>query len=115
MGADDARIEANSIGVVQHFVIAPAIAHAHEDGITDGLPGQGGTGCAEGDRNLVVIDDFEQTNDFLFALGVNDDLRNQPVETGVRAVGHGAQRVGMHALFGNEGQKILKNFVVWCR
>ncbi len=106
-GADDARLEPDFPTVFEDLPLLPGFAGHQQHRIADGLAGQAGACGPEGDRDLLFTG-LPKNSGYL-GLGVrpDHDLGCQPIETGVGAVGQGAQGVRGHSGFGDERLQIV--------
>ena len=111
LGADDARLQTDLPGILTELEITPRIAFEHDQHrIGDRLTGQAGACGAEGDRRGVAIGQAQQSRYLIFVDDLDDELRRQAVETGVRAVGQAAQQIVDQTLCRNELRKLGLEF-----
>jgi len=92
--ADDAGLQLDLGGVVEHPVAVPAGTKPYQDRIGDRLAGETGARGAEGHRQPQPARLAEDQLHLLLSVDVDHDFGNQPIETGVGAEGDGAQGVG---------------------
>ena len=111
--ADHARLQADPVGLVKDPEVGPAPAQAHQDGIRDRLAGQAGAGGPEGDRQFQPARFPEDALHLEFVLDIDDDFRNEPVKTGIRAVGDGPERIDDEPVSGNGGLDAAKKFSIF--
>ena len=101
MTADDARLETDFSCLIKDLVPVPALAQTHQNRVADGLTGEACTCGAEGNRQLQCAGFAQDALHFPFSFNVDDDLRDQQIETCIGAKGDGLQRVG-DELFGGD-------------
>ena len=110
--ADEAGLQGDLFVVGADGVLLPMLAGDDEDRVADGLSGQAGARRAEGDGHAVARGQAEQLGYFVLVLRADDDLRDEAVESGVRAPGQAAQFVGIDAFLRDERLDVVQEFDV---
>ena len=93
VAADDTGLQPDASAVVDDLVAVPAAAGHDEHRVGHRLARKACPRGAEGDRGVRMVRGLQDSGDFGLGVGAHDDLGDQTVEAGVRAVGEGAQRV----------------------
>ena len=106
--ADDARLKGDLFVVGRYTVLLPVLSGYNKDRVTDGLTGQTGSCCAEGDGQPVTVGKFQQKGNLFFVFRTDHYLRYQAVETGIRTPSQPAKFVGVNPFLRNESACFLQ-------
>ena len=93
MGADDARLQADGLRPRAETVATPAGAELDQHRVADRLPREAGAGGAEGERDAARVAGTHHRGQFRLVVDDHHQLRHQPVEARVGAVGEASQRI----------------------
>ena len=103
----EAGLQADDFSVIGDIDAGPAIAQHRQHRIRHRLAGQAGAGGADGDGRAEALALGEQRGDLGLGLDHGDQLRGQPVETGIGAIGEPAQGVADQPGRGDMGRERL--------
>ncbi len=93
VAADHTGLQPDAPAVVDDRIAVPAAAGHDEHRVGHRLAREACPRGAKGDRGVRTVRGLQNSGDFGFRVGAHDDLGDQPIKAGVRAVGEGAQRV----------------------
>ena len=98
--AHDSRSQANAQCIGSHLETGKAFSDENQDSVGHCLPGEAGTGSAEGQVNAVLSGDRQHVQQVGLVFNDHYDARYQPVKTGIGAPGQPAQFVGNDPISG---------------
>jgi len=99
--ASRARVSDTHLDLVVPEVLA-GVGQLEQDGVRHGLAGQRRPRGSERDGRLVLRRHGEDFPNLFFVVHLDDHLREQPVEGGVRSVGERLDGIRVHALLRDE-------------
>ena len=87
LGPDDPRPQRDFLPVAMENAVPPSSGQHHQDGIRHGLARQARAGGTKRDGNAQGARGPQEMRDLLRGVHLDDDFRDEAVETGVRAEG----------------------------
>ncbi len=92
--ADNSRFELNLQGMIKHPEFSPPPTQPNKNRVGNSLTGKTSARSPKGYRQFLLMCLSKDELYLLLIFDIDDNLRNQPIETGIGTVGERPQRIG---------------------